>query len=791
MGKAIAFATPVFFLLIAVELLVARARGLSGAYRLNDAINSLSLGVMSQVVGLFVKVFNYGVYVLVFEHVALGTWPGEWWAWVLAIVFYDFCYYWNHRLGHESAVFWASHVVHHQSQRYNLSTALRQTSSGAFLSWIFYLPMAVAGVPPAMFAVAAIVDLLYQYWIHTEVIGKLGWFDRWFASPSNHRVHHAVNDRYLDRNYGGILMAWDRLFGTFVDETERCVYGTRAPLNSWDPLWANLEVYADLARKSLRCERWSDRLRVWLKPPGWQPAGADGRTWHKPSFDLAQVQTYDPPMPRPVHAFAVAQIALAILGSVVLLWYSESLAAAPLIAAAVAVIAMLWLTGAVMQSRLRMSHAIALELAAVGIAFVATSASAATRPALVPTASAAAIPVVIDDARVLHAVERARTEFLAQQRFDRMHVTVLLQGRDGHWRRGTVEGDQLAYPASSVKLGFLVGAVHWCREHDQAPDCLDEFVRPMIVDSDNVATGEVVDRISGAPNAPVADNDVEAWIERRRYTERVLESVALLGSQRLFTKTYPTNSGEEPAELERLAWQRLGRNAMTTDLASALMLNVALGTLEPQATDYMRSLLRRPAFSGHSSLGGGLPPGSVHENKIGSAFDTLQDVMYAELPNGQRLVIAAFTNGWDAQEPGPGDVAKLGDFTARVLRELKLDDAAGRAPQYVDALAPGGGAVRWQWRVPQPGRYELALWYDAEAGNAREAHATVVAQGQHHELAVLDLATWGRRWIRLGDVKLDRGKAALVLTSSTPGKLTGGRLRIARWPDTHPGAQVD
>ena len=221
MGKAIAFATPVFFLLIALELLVARARGMAGAYRLNDAVNSLSLGVMSQVVGLFVRVFNYGVYVLVFEHVALGNWPGEWWAWALAIVFYDFCYYWNHRLGHESAVFWASHVVHHQSQRYNLSTALRQTSSGAFLGWIFYLPMAVAGVPPAMFAVAAIVDLLYQYWIHTEVIGKLGWFDRWFASPSNHRVHHAVNDRYIDRNYGGIFMAWDHLFGTFVDESER------------------------------------------------------------------------------------------------------------------------------------------------------------------------------------------------------------------------------------------------------------------------------------------------------------------------------------------------------------------------------------------------------------------------------------------------------------------------------------------------------------------------------------------------------------------------------------------
>ncbi len=199
----------------------------------------------------------------------------QWWVWVLAIVSYDFCYYWNHRLGHESAVFWAAHVVHHQSQEYNLSTALRQTSSGALLGWIFYLPMAIAGIPPEVFVVAAVVNLLYQYWIHTEQVGKLGWFDRWFGSPSNHRVHHAVNDRYIDRNYGGITMLWDRLFGTFVEEGERCVYGTRAPLDSWDPLWANFEVYADLARKSRALPRWRDKLAVWLMPPGWQPALAD------------------------------------------------------------------------------------------------------------------------------------------------------------------------------------------------------------------------------------------------------------------------------------------------------------------------------------------------------------------------------------------------------------------------------------------------------------------------------------------------------------------------------------
>jgi alkylglycerol monooxygenase len=371
MGKAIALATPVFFLLIAIELGVARARGLAGAYRLNDAVNSLSLGVMSEVVKLFVRVLTIGIYAWLFEHVALGHWPTDaWWAWLLAVVFYDFCYYWNHRLGHESAVFWASHVVHHQSQCYNLSTALRQTSSGALLSWIFYVPMAVAGVPTEMFVVAAVVDLLYQYWIHTELVGRLGWFDRWFASPSNHRVHHAVNDRYLDRNYGGILMVWDRLFGTFVEETETCVYGTRAPLRSWDPLWANVEVYADLARKSWRARRWRDKALVWVMPPGWQPdAAVAGSGWgNKPAFDVQAVSTYDPPMPRAARVFAPAQLALAILATLPLLWFADTLPRAALWAGAAAIVALLWLTGAVMQGRVRIGTALGLEATAIALA---------------------------------------------------------------------------------------------------------------------------------------------------------------------------------------------------------------------------------------------------------------------------------------------------------------------------------------------------------------------------------------------------------------------------------------
>ena len=361
MARTIALATPVFFALIALEYLVGRARGRNN-YRLNDAVNSLSLGVMSQVVGLFTRLLAVGIYTAVYATAALWQLPAdEWWVWALGVVVYDFCYYWNHRLGHESAIFWASHVVHHQSQEYNLSTALRQTSSGALLGWIFYLPMAICGFPPQVFIVAAIVDLLYQYWIHTEQVGKLGWFDRWFASPSNHRVHHAVNDQYLDRNYGGIFMAWDRMFGTFVEEDEKCVYGTRAPLESWDPLWANVEVYADLARRSWQAVRWRDKLAVWLMPPGWQPAVAAGGPWQKPSFDVARVRRFDPPMTRGARVLALVQFVIALAGAIPLLWYSDAMSFAQLALAAGAILAALWITGAVMQGRLSVLRALAIE----------------------------------------------------------------------------------------------------------------------------------------------------------------------------------------------------------------------------------------------------------------------------------------------------------------------------------------------------------------------------------------------------------------------------------------------
>lgn len=345
------WAIPAFFVLIGVELVAARVMG-RPVYRANDAVASLSLGVMSQLAGVFTKALTVGIYAVVVERVALFELPAASpWVWIAGLLLYDFCYYWLHRAGHEVNLLWAAHVVHHQSERYNLTTALRQTSSGALFGWVFYLPMAVLGFPLEVFAVVAVIDLLYQFWIHTELVPKLGWFDRVFASPSNHRAHHAVNERYLDRNYGGLLILWDRLFGTFVeeDESDPVVYGTRAPLRSFNPLWANLEVYVALCRDTWRTARWRDRLRLWFGKPGWRPADLQVRD-PKPAFDIARAE-FDPPASIARTTYVAVNFALLLVPAVHFLMSAPTLPVGQAALYALGIVASLVVLGALMEGR--------------------------------------------------------------------------------------------------------------------------------------------------------------------------------------------------------------------------------------------------------------------------------------------------------------------------------------------------------------------------------------------------------------------------------------------------------
>jgi alkylglycerol monooxygenase len=197
-----------------------------------------------------------------------------------------------------------------------------------------------------------LIDLLYQFWVHTQQVGKLGWFDRWFCSPSNHRVHHAVNDRYLDRNYGGILIIWDRLFGSFheEDDDEPCVYGTRAPLRSFNPLWANVEVYAALARDAARTGSWWDKLRIWFKPPGWRPTDVAAR-FPKPPFRIEQVERYDPSTSRRQQALALVLFVAMLAGVCWLLWHAHEVSMAALLGGTALVVVGLWIVGRLGEGR--------------------------------------------------------------------------------------------------------------------------------------------------------------------------------------------------------------------------------------------------------------------------------------------------------------------------------------------------------------------------------------------------------------------------------------------------------
>ncbi len=346
-AQIIVLATPLFLALIALEYVVGVKRG-RNTYRVDDAMASMGLGMLSQVVGVFSKALTVGIYTTLFTHVSLQALPAtSWWVWLLALVLYDFLYYWHHRLGHTVALLWCAHAVHHQSEDYNLSTALRQTGSGWLAGWVFYLPMAVLGVPPLVFGTVALVDLLYQFWVHTQQINRLGWFDRVFCSPSNHRVHHAVNDVYLDRNYGGILVIWDRLFGTFQPEleAESCVYGTRTPLRSWNPLWANVALYGALWHDAWHTRRWRDKLRLWFKPPGWRPN--DVATMRPPApFDITARVEFAPANSKPALWAAGVLFVLAMTVTAVFLWTAHTLAWPLALMAAGVVVVLLWGVGA-------------------------------------------------------------------------------------------------------------------------------------------------------------------------------------------------------------------------------------------------------------------------------------------------------------------------------------------------------------------------------------------------------------------------------------------------------------
>ncbi len=271
----ITYAVPMFVILIIAEMIYVRVSG-KGRYETKDSATSLAMGLGNRIAGLLVGGVAVAAYFWVYEFrlFNLGwTWP------VMVACFFleDMAYYWFHRIAHERRWFWASHVIHHSSQHYNLTTALRQTWTGVLgLSFVFWLPLVWIGFPPLMVLMFSAISLVYQFWIHTELIDRMGPLEWVMNTPSHHRVHHAINAKYLDANYAGVLIIWDKMFGTFVpeDKKEPPRYGIISQLGTFNPFRVAFHEWVGIARDVRNAKSLREVFGYTFGPPGWSPDGS-------------------------------------------------------------------------------------------------------------------------------------------------------------------------------------------------------------------------------------------------------------------------------------------------------------------------------------------------------------------------------------------------------------------------------------------------------------------------------------------------------------------------------------
>lgn len=341
---------PLFFILIGLEILAARLLE-RRVYRFADSIADLGCGMIEQLLGVLVKGFLFAAYLGLYARFrVLDLAEGSWAAFLVCFLGVDFCYYWFHRTSHEMGALWAAHSVHHQSEEYNLSVALRQGAFQSLFSWVFYLPLAVLGFPPTVFLTCSALNTLYQFWIHTRLIGRLGPLEWIFNTPSHHRVHHGRNPRYIDRNHAGVLIVWDRLFGTFVPEQEEPLYGVVKPLKSANPLWANIAGWADLWAVSRRASGLADRLRPLVARPGWRPL-EQGGPLVPPEIHRPQDESVHPTTPPMLAGYVFVQFALMLALTAMSLRQVSRLGLPAFLAVAILVTLSLILFAALLEGR--------------------------------------------------------------------------------------------------------------------------------------------------------------------------------------------------------------------------------------------------------------------------------------------------------------------------------------------------------------------------------------------------------------------------------------------------------
>jgi len=350
----IALSIPIFFILIGIELGYDFFKKLK-YYRFNDSISNLSQGIGSQITGLFMKTALFFGYKYIFENWRLFDLPDTIWTWIILFIGVDFFYYWFHRMSHQINALWAAHIVHHQSEEYNLTVALRQSWFQSWFSWLFYLPLALVGFDPLMFVTLSAFNTLYQFWIHTRTIKSMGFLEHIINTPSHHRVHHGTNPKYIDKNHAGSLIIWDKMFGTFQKEEEEVYYGITTPLASWNPVWANVHYWAELWNTATKSDTMADKIKVFIKPPGWFPAKFGGFK-PAPEIDIINYKKFDHNYSKGLILYVLVQFIIALTAGSALLFLYPKLEMTLIICAATFTILTLLTCGALLENKAWLKH---------------------------------------------------------------------------------------------------------------------------------------------------------------------------------------------------------------------------------------------------------------------------------------------------------------------------------------------------------------------------------------------------------------------------------------------------
>tara|TARA_B110000467_G_scaffold62162_1_gene56744 strand:- start:10384 stop:11634 length:1251 start_codon:yes stop_codon:yes gene_type:complete len=312
--QSLFYATPIFSSLILIEIVWGKVSGKDVYHNIPDALASISSGIANIIVktmGIYITIIGYAWF---FNRVAIFTIsPYSVWAWVTTFVALDFSGYWVHRWSHRSNFLWQTHLVHHSSEEYNLAVALRQSTSGLFnYAGFLLIPAAIMGVPPEMIAVGSFIHLYMQYWYHTQLINKMGFIDKLIVTPTHHRVHHAMNPEYIDRNFGQIFMVWDYLFGTYQAELDDVppIYGITVPVHTWNPFKIDCMHWWSMLKDTWYADRWIDKFNIWIRSTGWRPDGHAEKYPLSKVNDTSQLKKYNAEISFPLMIWSLLEVSL-------------------------------------------------------------------------------------------------------------------------------------------------------------------------------------------------------------------------------------------------------------------------------------------------------------------------------------------------------------------------------------------------------------------------------------------------------------------------------------------------